>query len=229
MVRVAKLGRDHEIHVLAERLLLRVAEHLLAGPVPGPHYAVGIDDDDRVGGAVECPARDLPAQHAVDIRPIAQGVTIATVRTGVQSGGRLVGMTIEISPARADERDAVVALWHDSGLTRPWDDPTQDLERARTGPSSTVLAARADGVLVGAAMVGHDGHRAWVYYVAATPERRGEGIGQALMAAAEDWARERFIPKIQFLVRDDSPEALEFYSHLGYEKQAVTVLGRRLD
>ena len=34
-----------------------------------------------------------------------------------------------------------VALWHETGLTRPWNDPEQDLRRALAGPASTVLAA----------------------------------------------------------------------------------------
>lgn len=138
-------------------------------------------------------------------------------------------MNLQISPVRPDERDAVVALWDDAGLTRPWNDARSDLDRALQGTNSTVFAAREDGHLVGAAMVGHDGHRAWVYYVASSPERRGRGIGQALMAAAEGWARERDIPKLQFMVRDDNQEVLDFYAHLGYERQSVTVLGRRLD
>lgn len=138
-------------------------------------------------------------------------------------------MTLQISPVRPDEREAVVALWNDVGLTRPWNDPHADLERALHGPNSTVFAAREGERLVGTAMVGHDGHRAWVYYVAAAPERRGQGIGQALMAAAEGWARERDIPKLQFMVRDDNQDVLDFYAHLGYERQSVVVLGRRLD
>ena len=122
-----------------------------------------------------------------------------------------------------------MALWEAVGLTRPWNDPHGDLERALQGPNSTVFAARDGEEIVGTAMVGHDGHRAWVYYVAAAPERRGEGIGQALMAASEGWARERDIPKLQFMVRDDNQDVLDFYGHLGYEKQNVTVLGRRFD
>lgn len=138
-------------------------------------------------------------------------------------------MTLQISPVQRHEYDAVVALWEAAGLTRPWNDAYSDLERALEGPASTVFAARDGDEVVGTAMVGHDGHRAWVYYVASTPERRGQGIGQALMAACEGWARERDIPKLQFMVRDDNQEVLDFYAHLGYEKQNVTVLGRRFD
>jgi ribosomal protein S18 acetylase RimI-like enzyme len=78
-------------------------------------------------------------------------------------------------------------------------------------------------------MVGHDGHRGWVYYLAVADAARGEGLGRELMVAAEAWLVERDIPKIQFMVRNDNTAVLEFYDHLGYATQDCLVLGRRLD
>ena len=121
-------------------------------------------------------------------------------------------------------------LWREVGLTRPWNDPVADLERAATGTSSTVLAAKdADGALLGTAMVGHDGHRGWVYYVAVQPRRQGQGIGRALMHACEGWLRARDVPKIQLMVRRGNAGVAAFYEALGYEESEVLVLGRRLD
>lgn len=121
-----------------------------------------------------------------------------------------------------------VRLWHDCGLTRPWNDPADDLARPLRGPASTVLAAVEDG-LVGTAMVGHDGHRAWVYYLAVRPDRRTAGVGRALMTAGEQWARDRGIPKLQLMVRSDNAAATAFYDRLGYEPSDVQVLARWLD
>ncbi|HVE63308.1 MAG TPA: GNAT family acetyltransferase [Mycobacteriales bacterium] len=122
-----------------------------------------------------------------------------------------------------------IRLWEDAGLTRPWNDPKQDLQRAVAGPASTVLAAVADGALIGTAMVGHDGHRGWVYYVAVAQADRARGVGRALMGAAESWVVERGIPKLQLMVRADNEAALGFYARLGYEQGDVLMLGRRLD
>ena len=33
-------------------------------------------------------------------------------------------------------------------------------------------------------MAGYDGHRGWLYYLASASERRGAGIGRALVAEA---------------------------------------------
>ncbi|WP_395942385.1 GNAT family N-acetyltransferase, partial [Brevundimonas aurantiaca] len=81
----------------------------------------------------------------------------------------------------------------------------------------------------GTIMVGFDGHRGWVYYLAVDPGRRRRGLGRSLMAAAEDWLMVRGAPKLQLMVRSDNEAAMGFYQRLGLERQEVIVLGRRLD
>ena len=132
----------------------------------------------------------------------------------------------ELEPSDAA---AAVALWEECGLTRPWNDASADFTRAVSGLASAVLGLREDGDLLGTAMVGHDGHRGWVYYLAVSPSSQGSGAGRTLMDACERWLVERDIPKIQFMVRTDNTRVLSFYDHLGYTQQEVVVLGRRLD
>lgn len=141
--------------------------------------------------------------------------------------GRMTVMEITTLPEHL--RPAAVELWAACGLTRPWNDPLADLVRAAEGPSSTVVGAVSDGQLLGTVMVGHDGHRGWVYYVAVDPAHRGRGLGRELMVAAEAWLLEREVPKLQFMVRADNTDVVAFYEHLGYADQNVTVLGRFLD
>lgn len=124
---------------------------------------------------------------------------------------------------------AAVALWVEAGLTRPWNDADGDFARAVAGPASVVLGVRDGADLVATAMVGHDGHRGWVYYLAVADAARGRGLGRELMAAAEAWLVARDIPKIQFMVRTSNAAVLDFYDHLGYARQDVLVLGRRID
>jgi ribosomal protein S18 acetylase RimI-like enzyme len=122
----------------------------------------------------------------------------------------------------------VIALWHACGLTRPWNDPAADFARAIGGETSAILLNRDDDALVASVMVGHDGHRGWVYYLAVSPDRRRAGCGRAMMEAAEAWLRARNVPKIQLMVRDSNAEALGFYEALGLERQPVITLGRFL-
>jgi ribosomal protein S18 acetylase RimI-like enzyme len=132
-----------------------------------------------------------------------------------------------ISDLRTDEIDAAVALWDTCGLTRPWNDPRADARLALAGETSTILAERRDGRLVATAMVGADGHRGWVYYLAVDPALRGQGLGEAMMRAAEAWVAARGLPKIQLMVRADNAAVLAFYKAIGYATEDVTVMSLR--
>ncbi len=135
----------------------------------------------------------------------------------------------EIRPARATDEEAVVALWRVCALVAPYNDPVADFRFARAGPASEVLVAEWDGNLAGTVMVGHDGHRGWLHYVAWDPTRRNEGIGRALVRAAESWLAERGVCKAQLLVRSSNTGVLAFYERLGFGRSDVVVMQRRLD
>lgn len=132
-----------------------------------------------------------------------------------------------IRPLEPDERAAAIDLWEASGLTRPWNDPRADFDRALTGPSSTILGAFEHDALVGTAMVGHDGHRGWVYYLAVDPAQRGRQLGRALMDACEAWLQARDVPKIDVMIRNENAATRGFYAALGYTLDDVVVYSRR--
>ena len=129
---------------------------------------------------------------------------------------------------RDSDRAAVLALWEECGLTRPWNPPEGDLDRALAGPSSTVLVAEHEGTVQGSVMVGDDGHRGWVYYLSVRPADRKSGLGQTLMRAAEDWLRARGVRKIELMVRNTNGAAIGFYEAIGYGHEPVAVLSRWL-
>ena len=124
---------------------------------------------------------------------------------------------------------AVIALWQACGLTRPWNDPASDIALARRGPNSTVLIGRDGGAIVATAMVGHDGHRGWVYYVATDPDRRSRGFGRVIMNAAEDWLRTAGMAKVQLMVRRENAKAGAFYQSIGYAEAQTVVFAKWLD
>lgn len=99
-------------------------------------------------------------------------------------------MTTDAVIRDMDNEDAeqVIAVWHASGVVRPWNEPARHIAFARRDSHSTVLVAdlsgRISGRIVAAAMVGEAGHPGWVYYVATDPNDRGLGFGRAMMGAA---------------------------------------------
>jgi ribosomal protein S18 acetylase RimI-like enzyme len=136
---------------------------------------------------------------------------------------------VEISPLQPAQFDPAVALWHEAGLTRPSNDPDADLRRAIAGSASTILAGHEHGRLIATAMVGHDGHRGWVYYLAVDPSARRRGHGRRMIRACEAWLWERGVPKLNLMVRSgENDGVLAFYASLGYTPDDVIVLGHRL-
>jgi ribosomal protein S18 acetylase RimI-like enzyme len=137
--------------------------------------------------------------------------------------------TLAIGPIADADVAAVIALWQACGLTRPWNDPSADIALSRKGPNSTILIGRDDDDIVATAMVGHEGHRGWVYYVAVDPHRQGKGYGRAIMNAAEDWLRATGIEKLQLLVRPGNTQVKAFYESLGYGEQPRIMFAKWLD
>ena len=135
---------------------------------------------------------------------------------------------MRISDLTPEDLRSAAALWDQAGLTRPWNPPESDLRRALAGETSTVLGLFDEKTLVGTVMVGHDGHRGWVYYLAVDESHRGQGLGRQLMLAAEDWLRERGVVKLQLMVRSANAGVLDFYDHLGYEDSDVHVRAKWL-
>lgn len=135
-----------------------------------------------------------------------------------------------IRPFRPEETEAVVALWRRAGLVVPWNDPYRDIERKLAVQPELFLVVEdeACGPVVGAAMVGYDGHRGWVNYLAVDESRRGEGIGASIMAEAERLLVERGCPKLNLQVRSTNQGVIDWYRSLGYEPDHAVGLGKRL-
>lgn len=131
--------------------------------------------------------------------------------------------------AAQSDKPAVLQLWERCALTRPWNDASQDFDFAFSGPASAVIVLEDAGVVIGAALVGHDGHRGSTYYVGIEPEHRRHGAGRALMKAVEDWLRVRGVWKLNLLVRRENAGVISFYEKLGYGDQDCIALGKRLD
>ncbi|HEY2643980.1 MAG TPA: GNAT family acetyltransferase [Galbitalea sp.] len=126
------------------------------------------------------------------------------------------------------DSDAVVELWHQCGLTRPWNDPHKDIARKLTTQPELFLVAEDDGEVIGSAMIGFDGRRGWVYYLAVAQTSRGEGHARALMAEGERRLIQLGCPKIMLMVRAQNTAVVDLYEHLDYIREDTLLLGKRL-
>ena len=128
----------------------------------------------------------------------------------------------------SDQND-LVKLWSVCGLLRSWNDPLEDIRLCVRTPSSELVVAEFEDQLIGSAMLGHDGHQGWVYYLAVHSNWQRNGIGRSLMVYAESWMSERQVPKIQAMIRADNLLVRGFYRRLGYQDDDVQVVEKFLN
>ncbi len=136
--------------------------------------------------------------------------------------------SVEFRPVEDAEVPGVIALWEACGLTRPWNDPDNDIAFARAGPASDLLVMVDSEMVIASVMVGHDGHRGIVYYVATHPDYQRKGLGAAAMRAAECWLTQRGVWKLNLLVRAENEAVRTFYEKLGYEVEPRLCMARKL-
>ncbi len=136
---------------------------------------------------------------------------------------------LDIMPIADGDIDALIALWTRCDLVRPWNDPESDIALARQYMNSEILVGRQAGKLVASVQVGHDGHRGWLYYLAVEPVLHKSGHGRVMVAAAEDWLRDRGIPKVQLMVRAENTGVRSFYEKIGYAMAERINYARWLD
>ena len=134
---------------------------------------------------------------------------------------------IAFRPLEDGDIGPVIALWTECDLVRSWNDPGRDIAFARGRENSEILVGVAEGKLVSSVMVGHDGHRGWLYYLSVAPAIQGQGIGKATVRAAEAWLKERGIWAVNLNIRTENTQVRAFYAALGYELRDVIVMGRR--
>ncbi len=127
---------------------------------------------------------------------------------------KLVGRSM-----KQEEVETVVALWRRCGLLRTYNEPQHDIESARENPTSDMLVGCLDERTVACAMVGFDGHRGYVYYVAVDPDHHDRGFGRDMMSIAEEWLKRHGVWKINLMVRESNELVRGFYEKIGYESQ----------
>ena len=134
-----------------------------------------------------------------------------------------------IRPFLPADESAVIALWERCGLTRPWNDPHEDIRRKLQVRPDLFLVGLLEGVLVASVMAGYEGHRGWINYLAVAPEHQGKGLGRAVMVEAERLLAQAGCPKVNLQIRSSNQQVIEFYRRLGYAVDDVVSMGKRLE
>lgn len=135
---------------------------------------------------------------------------------------------LEIRSFQKSDAEHVVDLWRRCGLITETNDPGSDIRRKLRVNPEWFLVGLVDDRLVATCMAGYEGHRGWINYLAVAPRYRRKGYAGCLMEEAERRLKAVGCPKINLQVRETNLEVIQFYHSIGYVRDRVVSLGKRL-
>lgn len=132
------------------------------------------------------------------------------------------GSATVLRPARPSDAPEIARLSGDLGYEATPESAARRLARILDDPAHHVIVAELGGEVVGLASL----LRAWTIHRDEVSVRlstlvvdrghRRRGIGERLVAAAEDWARARGARSLHLTSGNHRPDAHRFYARLGY-------------
>jgi len=136
---------------------------------------------------------------------------------------------LKIRPYLEKDKDGVVALWEEVFPDNPSHNiPEEDIARKLKVQRELFFVAVINGVIMGTAMGGFDGHRGWVYSLAVDKRYRKQGIGKALMERVEEDLKAIGCTKLNLQVRSSNTGVVDFYKNLGYSVEDRVSMGKLL-
>ena len=134
---------------------------------------------------------------------------------------------IEIRVLRAEDGEALRALWKAAGFRSVGDDDRSLARFAERNPG-LLLVATAGTEVVGSALGAWDGRRGWIYHVATAGPHRRRGVGKRLVREVERRLLDLGAPRVNVIVREDAADAPEFWAAAGYTPAASRQYGKDL-
>jgi ribosomal protein S18 acetylase RimI-like enzyme len=124
-----------------------------------------------------------------------------------------------IRACRADEVDAVLAVWEAADAPESTGADRAGVEGVLRRDREALLVAELDGRLVGTVVAGWDGWRANLYRLAVLPELRRHGIALRLVEAAEARLRALGARRCGAIVLRDNTPANGLWAAAGFATQ----------
>lgn len=135
---------------------------------------------------------------------------------------------LEIRTYQETDETQVVKIWVECGLVVPWNDPEADIQRKLSVQRHLFLVGCTEGTVIATVMAGYEGHRGWINYLAVKPEYQGNGIGTLMVEKVEKLLEAEGCPKVNLQVRSSNDKVVKFYKKIGYKRDDVVSLGKRI-
>ena len=129
----------------------------------------------------------------------------------------------------AADRDNVSSLWRSVfGYETAHNEPSLAIEKKLNADDHLFFVAEEQGLLVGTAMAGYDGHRGWLYAIAVHPHCRRAGLGSRLVRHAEHALLSIGCMKVNLQLLATNEATAAFYKSMGYAVEPRISMGKVL-
>lgn len=126
----------------------------------------------------------------------------------------------EIIPYTDAWQEALVQLWNECGLSRPWRDTNKRVREHIKAPISQIWLLTEHQQLIGAVNLSHYPFEAgYIYYLAVKPSEAIKGHGQHLMQHAQQQMQAMSCMQAYLVVKDSQVPLLD------YNKQMEALCG----
>jgi N-acetylglutamate synthase len=128
---------------------------------------------------------------------------------------------IEIHPFTMEVYDRVYALWQQCegiGLSEA-DSPASIQAYLNRNPGMSFIAT-AGGIVIGAALCGHDGRRGYLHHLAVHPRARRRSVGRQLVDQCLGALRREGIQKCHIFVFNQNQDGIAFWKSVGWTPRA---------
>jgi ribosomal protein S18 acetylase RimI-like enzyme len=135
--------------------------------------------------------------------------------------------TARIRPFNFDtDYPRVLSLWQgiETGMNVGRSDTPEEIQKKIQRDPDLFLVAELNEEIIGSVIGAFDGRRGWVYHLAVRRDRRGQGVGDALLAEVEERLQAKGCLKVLLLVLSDNAEAMQFYRKRGWREQKEDVV-----
>ncbi len=129
-----------------------------------------------------------------------------------------LGMSVIRTAVPVDLPD-VVDLWDRAGGPTRLAGRHAEANRLLERDPDALLVAERDGRVVGTLIVGWDGWRCHLYRLAVEPSARRHGVARALVAEAEDRARQLGAVRLDAMVDNANETAIGFWASTGFQPE----------
>ncbi|MDZ7958012.1 MAG: GNAT family acetyltransferase [Aulosira sp. DedQUE10] len=137
-------------------------------------------------------------------------------------------INLELRSYEDKDEEQVIDLWYCCNLVVPWNDPKKDIALKLQVQPELFLVGLIETQVIATIMAGYEGHRGWLNYLAVAPEYQRQGIGQYMVEQATIKLKSINCPKINIQIRTSNTDVLKFYEHLGFKRDDVISMGKRL-